>query len=271
MNFKNLSHSNQWSLKAMLKEDLVQKELEDHTDQDDKNKKDKLKSQENSHDSDRDNKKSKSLKRWRILSLEVVIDKLNIQDLKGLKKLNLATKLTVLRILLIPLYVLFAPWDIPILNVLAAFIFAVAAFTDFFDGYFARKFNQTSQKGAVLDHLSDKALLICAILVLSSKYIWYLPLFVIIVLREILVLGLREVSLTEGYVIKVGNLGKIKTVLLDIGIVGLTLGSLESSYFASAFSIGFMCLLAGCVVSLYSGWLYWLKFSSFSKKSKQQD
>ena len=202
------------------------------------------------------------------LKLQSFVNKLKY---KNFIKENLPMQLTYLRILLIPFYVLLAPWGYSTLNYLAAIVFIVAALTDYFDGFFARKFNQTSSVGAVLDHLSDKALIVSAIIVLASRYPFYLPIFVVIVLREILVLGLREISVSEkSRPILVSGLGKVKTFVLDLGVVGLTIG--DSKILPSAMEIGFLALFVGAGISVYSGWGYFNTFKSLSvSSSNKQD
>ena len=185
---------------------------------------------------------------------------------------NLPNSLTLLRLALIPLFIVLAPWDYRALNQLAALVFAVAAITDFLDGYFARKLNLTSSFGAILDLLADKALLAAAAVVLSARYPYYVPLFSLLVIREVVVMGLRNLSLEKGYTIAAGGTGKAKTVFLSLAMVALVLGpSAEFPWM----SLGFICLLLGCFLSVRSAWLYtrefWHHFSSLEPEPPKKE
>lgn len=170
---------------------------------------------------------------------------------------NLPNLLTLLRLALIPLFILLAPWDYRVLNQLAALVFALAAITDFLDGFFARKMGVTSSIGAILDLLADKALLAAAAVVLSARYPLYIPLFSLLIIREVVVMGLRNLSLEKGYTIEAGGAGKAKTAFLSVAVIGLVLG--HSNDFPWI-SIGFICLLIGTLLSLRSAWLYIQEF-----------
>lgn len=148
--------------------------------------------------------------------------------------MNLPNKLTVLRIILMPVMVLLFYFE---LYISAAVIFVLAAFTDMLDGKIARKRNLVTTFGKFVDPLADKLINIAAIIILASKISetqadWY-GIFVtvatvIIVARETIITSLRALAANEGVVIAADNLGKIKTVLQDIAIVGMFLD--ESKY-----------------------------------------
>ncbi len=148
--------------------------------------------------------------------------------------MNLPNKLTVLRIILMPVMVLLFYFQ---LYITAAVVFVLAAFTDMLDGKIARKRNLVTTFGKFVDPLADKLINIAAIIILASKIsqtqdAWY-GIFVtvatvIIVARETIITSLRALAANEGVVIAADNLGKIKTVLQDIAIVGMFLD--ESKY-----------------------------------------
>ena len=158
------------------------------------------------------------------------------------------------RMAAIPVYVWLAPWDLLILNYLAALVFAVAALSDFFDGWLARRLNATSQFGALFDPLADKALFAAAMVVLSSRYALYVPVFCLLIVRELVVMGLRVMSAQNNHPIAVNSYGKFKTVFLDVACVCLTIGPASKSF--PWMQVGFLLLLVGGGFSLYSGWLY---------------
>lgn len=109
--------------------------------------------------------------------------------------MNLPNILTILRILIIPLVVLTIYIDPKIGRWIAAILFGIAAVTDFFDGFFARRYNQISSFGRFLDPIADKLLVAAVLLVLAATErlspLGIIP-AVIILCREILVSGLRE-------------------------------------------------------------------------------
>ena len=124
--------------------------------------------------------------------------------------MNLPNKLTLLRICLIPLCLLLWALGLPIP---AAITFAVAAVTDFFDGYIARKQNIVTVFGMFADPVADKVLVLTAMVFLCAD--GRLPAWAvsIVAARELLVDGLRLVAAGKGNVIAAGWLGKIKTNL----------------------------------------------------------
>ncbi|MEI7941664.1 MAG: CDP-diacylglycerol--glycerol-3-phosphate 3-phosphatidyltransferase [Candidatus Riflemargulisbacteria bacterium] len=128
--------------------------------------------------------------------------------------MTLATKITLSRILAIPLLViLLLSFELPYHNVLSLTFFLIIAFSDFLDGYIARKFNQVSDLGKLLDPLADKILVTTLLLFFTQygkiEFYWT----AIIVFREYAVLGLRSFAALKNVVIKADIFGKIKTVL----------------------------------------------------------
>ncbi|MCY4381473.1 MAG: CDP-diacylglycerol--glycerol-3-phosphate 3-phosphatidyltransferase [Proteobacteria bacterium] len=176
-----------------------------------------------------------------------------------LKLLNLSTAslpnyLTYSRIALIPIYVMLAPWDLVFLNYLAAFILTVACVTDFLDGFLARYWRVTSKFGALIDPLSDKALFAAVVIVLATRYPLYIPVFCLLLVRELVIMGLRVHSAENNHRIQVSSFGKIKTIFLDVACIFLTIGSASQAF--PWVGTGFLLLLIATVFSLYSGWLY---------------
>jgi CDP-diacylglycerol--glycerol-3-phosphate 3-phosphatidyltransferase len=157
------------------------------------------------------------------------------------------------------------PLDYYFLDLLCAVIFAIAAFTDFLDGYLARKYNAVSDLGSLIDPVADKMLVAAALILLASR--GELPSFMAILLvsREIAVSGIRLVSLREGYNIPVDTLGKYKTVLQDIGIVMLFIN--RPLFDLSLYVAGMILLWGALGLSMYSAYFYWQSYWN-SKKSK---
>ena len=137
--------------------------------------------------------------------------------------LNLANKITLLRILMTPLVVLLLYFEGPIVCILAALAFIFASLTDWADGYIARRSNMVTSMGKFLDPLADKVL-ICSVLIMFVKLGWA-PAWVVIIIvcRELVVTGLRAIAIDEGIVLAADKFGKAKTVLQIFAIVPLAL------------------------------------------------
>lgn len=141
--------------------------------------------------------------------------------------------LTTFRIVIIPILVL--SFYIPgmVSNVVAASLFAIAAITDYFDGYFARALKVQSNFGRCLDPIADKLLVIVAIVMLinfSNRSFWILVPGLIIICREVLVSGLREFLAELHVSVPVSNLAKYKTMVQMTAITGLLLGEKGTDY-----------------------------------------
>ena len=140
--------------------------------------------------------------------------------------MNLANKLTLLRIILIPFFIVcfYIPslivntvavnnYLIPYANLLGLIIFLLAAITDFIDGYVARKYNMITDFGKFMDPLADKLLVTAALLVLLENGLISGWVVFVILAREFIVTGFRTIAASKGVVIAAGWLGKTKTVV----------------------------------------------------------
>lgn len=136
---------------------------------------------------------------------------------------NLPNILTLLRIILIPVLVVFYLWPVPDASLWATLVFFIAGVTDWFDGYLARRWQQTSPFGAFIDPVADKLIVAVALLLILFKTpTWYILLPVaVIISREITVSALREwmAEIGQRNVVKVSQIGKLKTTfqMLSIG------------------------------------------------------
>ena len=150
--------------------------------------------------------------------------------------MNLANKLTLLRVILIPFFIVcfYIPnlvvntisvnnYLIPYANLLGLVIFLLAAITDFIDGYIARKYNMITDFGKFMDPLADKLLVTAALLILLENGLIAGWVVFIILAREFIVTGFRTIAAAKGVVIAAGWLGKIKTVVQFIMISTLLL------------------------------------------------
>ena len=155
--------------------------------------------------------------------------------------MNLANKLTVFRIILVPVMMLVPVlglnqelWGIPLTYLIIDLIFIIASITDKLDGYIARSRNQITTFGKFLDPIADKILVIVAMLMLvgSGKIPYWIP--AIVVIREFMVSGYRLVEVQKnGNVIAASIWGKIKTATQ---MVGLILAFVDKNVFGAIFT-----------------------------------
>ena len=138
--------------------------------------------------------------------------------------MNLANKLTVMRIILVPIFLIFiAVKQIPYGSLIATAIFIIASITDKLDGYIARSRKQITNFGKFMDPLADKLLVTSALISLVEMQLIPAYMTVIIIAREFAVTGLRTIAASEGKVIAASWYGKLKTVTQMIAIILLLL------------------------------------------------
>ena len=142
----------------------------------------------------------------------------------------------------------------------AAFIiFVVASITDFFDGYLARMWKQTSNIGRMLDPIADKLLVSACLLLLAANGTiagWSLWAAIIILCREILVSGLREYLAELKVGVPVSRLAKWKTTVQMIALMILLIGPAGEPYFAYTTQLGLLLLWIAAILTLITGWDY---------------
>ena len=171
--------------------------------------------------------------------------------------MNLPNKLTILRVILIPVFIAFAFVPGMLFECLALVIFWIASFTDFLDGNIARKRGLVTNFGKFMDPLADKLLVTAALSVLAmhnKAYIWVL---FIITLREYIVLGVRLVAADNGIVIAASMWGKVKTVVqmvvISIGLLPINIGQ---HIMLGTFSVLDILMWMTAALTVISGWDY---------------
>ncbi|MGB7998688.1 MAG: CDP-diacylglycerol--glycerol-3-phosphate 3-phosphatidyltransferase [Anaerobacillus sp.] len=192
--------------------------------------------------------------------------------------MNLPNKITVSRIFLIPVFLIFLLAPLPfgeteiagtvLLNsqLIATAIFIFASVTDWIDGYIARKHNLVTNLGKFLDPLADKLLVTSAfvsLVELGGAPAW---LVVLILSREFAVTGLRLVASAEGEVLAASNLGKLKTWIQIIAIIALLIENVP--FEAIGFPFATISLWAALIITVYSGWDYFYKNREVLLKSR---
>jgi CDP-diacylglycerol--glycerol-3-phosphate 3-phosphatidyltransferase len=178
--------------------------------------------------------------------------------------MTFANQLTLLRIILIPLFVVIFYLPVPWAHLACAVIFAVAAITDWLDGYVARKYDQSTAFGAFLDPVADKLMVAISLLLLVSIHhdsAWFVAAAAVIVGREIVISALREwmAELGQRSSVAVSFIGKIKTTLQMIAILVLLMDRQE--WFLM--EIGFIALAGAAALTLWSMVIYLRAASPF--------
>lgn len=156
--------------------------------------------------------------------------------------------------------------DIPLslTDLAAAILFSIAALTDFFDGWIARKYRVESLFGKLLDPLADKLLVVSALIILVEKHRLAGWMAVILIVRDLVINALRLAAYEDNVIISSSWLGKTKTFFLDVGIVGLVVSS-QWGFFSFAFW-GMVSMWLALIVSLWSAGEYiW----DYARKLKQ--
>lgn len=180
--------------------------------------------------------------------------------------MNLPNKLTVLRILLIPVFVVFAsmPW-LPGAYLAAFLVFTAASITDYLDGHIARKRGMVTDFGKFADPLADKMLTTTAFIYMLWDGACHPLVLVLVIAREFAVSGVRMVAASspEGVVIAANKWGKIKTVVQMVAIIAYYLLAGVQALLPSWLDFTYWILLgsnilcwAVAVITVFSGVLY---------------
>ncbi|MHB8419651.1 MAG: CDP-diacylglycerol--glycerol-3-phosphate 3-phosphatidyltransferase [Myxococcales bacterium] len=134
---------------------------------------------------------------------------------------NLPNVLTLGRVAIIPLFVLYTYWADPLHSFLAAIIFSTAAATDVLDGWLARRLGLVTVLGKFMDPLADKLIVMAALVMLTRLGRVASGVVILILSREFIISGLRTIAVSEGMVLSASQGGKWKTSLQIAGIVAL--------------------------------------------------
>lgn len=189
-----------------------------------------------------------------------------------MSKLNIPTKLTIVRMALIPLFVVLYLVEFPYNGLAAVAVFMIASFTDFLDGYLARKWNQVTSLGKFLDPIADKMLVMCALvaLLLDDSQGKVLTMCVAIFLmliesRELIVSCFRIIAASKGITLAADRWGKMKTVCQMIALIALiphrslyaVVG--DATWLLILYYVGFALLALATLLAIISGANYIIK------------
>lgn len=187
--------------------------------------------------------------------------------------MNLPNKLTILRILLVPVvvavyicmdpnYMVFDTTSgLALRDVLAFAIFAIASITDFLDGTIARKHNWITSFGKFADPIADKMLVNTVLILMVYFHQANVIAVLLMIARDLIVDGLRMSAATSGEVVSAGIFGKLKTVLQMFALVFLLLRNWPFVYIG--LPIDQILLWAATITSLYSGWIYFKQLKKY--------
>ena len=179
---------------------------------------------------------------------------------------NLPNQLTIARVCAIPLFIILLLMGF---RVAATIVFLAAALTDMLDGKIARKYNLVTNFGKLMDPLADKLLTMAAFVCLVE--LGDIPAWMVIVIlgREFINTGMRQVAAAEGIVIAAGWSGKIKTVCQMVAIPLIMLNNWPCSMLPFNFPLDQIALWAALVMTIWSGAEYIIKNKQvFSMKNK---
>lgn len=179
--------------------------------------------------------------------------------------MNLPNKISMIRILIIPLMVVTYYLVLPTYNwydnhyylfmAILPGLFVIASLTDFLDGYIARKYHLVTTFGKFIDPLADKLLVMTALLLLSVDGIIPVWIVVIILSREFIVTGIRLVAAPTGKVIAASKLGKYKTATTMVALVLLLMYRIDDVFV----TYGMILLYVGLALTVISGIEYFYK------------
>lgn len=193
--------------------------------------------------------------------------------------MNLPNKLTVFRIIMVPVFLFLFCVPLPIsdtaLRIIIAAIFAVVSLTDMIDGKIARKYNLITDFGKFMDPLADKFLVISACLGILVKFDYLRPVFVwaaaIVIFREFAVTSLRMVAANKaGLVIAAAWLGKVKTTTQMICILCVLLEPVILPFkpFTEWHLLSYITIAAMTVMTLWSGIDYLIAYKPYIGNTK---
>ena len=184
--------------------------------------------------------------------------------------MNIANRLTIARIVMIPVFLLMMCFqknalgtvnvfqsNLSVSWILAMIIFTIASITDFLDGYLARKYHLITNFGKFADPLADKLLVMTAFITLVGAGVIPMWIVAVIVCRELAVTGLRLLLVNDGEVLAAAWPGKVKTATQMLAIIFLLIDDFPVK--GLPFSIGTILLYVCLVATVYSGVDYFIK------------
>lgn len=175
--------------------------------------------------------------------------------------MNLANLITILRIVLVPIFLVILLTEMENKEIFAFIIFIIAALSDAIDGYIARKYDQITELGKFLDPLADKLLVSAALLALVYLQLVETWVAAVIILREIFITAFRFYFLVKDTTFSASWLAKKKTLFQVIAISILILHNRLPGYEQDVLKVGTYLLYFAAFLTIYSGIEYIFKYS----------
>ncbi len=206
--------------------------------------------------------------------------------------MNLANKLTLLRVILVPVFIVFMSLNSFAANIIALLVFIAASITDYFDGKIARKHGMVTTFGIFLDPLADKLLVASAFVSFVAVYTLNVPAWMVIciIAREFIITGLRSIAASKNVIIAASMWGKIKTTSQMIAIITILVILTVNSAIIKFYSVTpydlidgtklqkmlgiillntpFWLMLITTILTVYSGLSYILKYKNLFTEVK---
>lgn len=207
--------------------------------------------------------------------------------------MNLANKLTVLRVLLVPVFIVLVIIDSFWANIFALLVFIAASITDYYDGVIARKQNMITTLGIFLDPLADKLLVTSALILFVGIYTLNVPAWMVICIisREFIITGLRSIAASKNIIIPASMAGKVKTTSQMIAIITILVilvvnAALTKFFFITPYELleatgwqhftglilihaPYWLMLAATIFTLYSGISYLIAHKNIFSDQKK--
>lgn len=194
--------------------------------------------------------------------------------------MNIPTKITVSRLVLIPVFIALFLIPFPYHQLIATAVFVVASLTDWLDGHIARKYNMVTTLGKFLDPVADKVLVASALILATTlevgigDKIAIVVCSVVIIARELIITCFRTIAATKNVILAADKIGKAKTATQ---LTGLTfylsfaeVGELNATVGQVFFYIGFVCLMIATVLTLVSALNYIIRNRAVLKEDSEQ-
>ena len=169
--------------------------------------------------------------------------------------MNLPNALSLFRVILVPVYLCVFFSGMPHAHLIAAAVFLLAGLTDILDGRIARKYNQITLLGRILDPLADKLLVMSALLILLEQGVLPSWACILILAREFMVSSLRSIAASKGVVLAASKWGKIKTCSQLICVMYLLAG-LDDILLFGRFSLQNVLICIMVFFTVFSGYDY---------------
>lgn len=186
-------------------------------------------------------------------------------------KLNLPNKLTLFRIICVPVYLVITvaiDWgNDSLARIISASFFVLISLTDTLDGYIARKYNMITNFGKFLDPLADKFIVFAGLLAVLVQYPYLSKIFVwaaaIVMFRELAVTSMRLIVAKHNIVVAASWLGKIKTWAQIVCVVAITVEPVLFPFFAENHILSYFTMGAMTLMTLWSGIDYFVKYGKY--------